>query len=115
MFLGDFLTSDCKTVESSDALFSSLKISLSDLKSQLPSIKFSKFFANRVLPFLFRSNFFILRWFFFKFSLSVNPIFFCLQKFLNPEFVSVLDFSNFFLSFGITILEKDIAVLDDFF
>ena len=51
IFLRDFLTSDRKTVESSDAPFSYLKIFLSDLKFQLPSIKFSKFFANRVLTF----------------------------------------------------------------
>ena len=79
IFLRDLLTSDCKTVES----FSHHSLpyrSLIYLKFKLPSIKFSKSFANRALPFLFRCNFFIARWFSFKFSLSINPIFFCLQK-----------------------------------
>ena len=99
IFLREFLTSDCKIVESSDAPFSSVKTSLSDLKFQLPSIKFSEFFANRVLPFLFRCNFFKPSWFSFKFSLSINPIFFCSQKFLSLEFVSARDLFKLFLSF----------------
>ena len=109
------LTSDCKTVESSEVPFPSLKTSLLVLKFQLPSIKFSKFWANRVLPLPFRCNFFIPRWFSFKFSLSINPIFFCLQKFWSLEFVLARHFSKLFLSFRIIILEKDIAVLGDFF
>ena len=115
IFLREFLTSDCKIVESSDAPFSSVKTSLSNLKFQLPSIKFSEFFANRVLPFLFRCNFFKPSWFSFKFSLSINPIFFCSQKFLSLEFVSARDLFKLFLSFRIIILEKDIAVLIAFF
>ena len=90
-----FLTGDCKTVESSDAPLSSVKTSLSDLKFQLSLIKFSKFFANRVLPFLFRCNFVIPSWFSFKFSLSINPILFCVQKFLFARFFQIISvFSN---------------------
>ena len=109
IFLRDSLTSDYKTVESSDALFSSLKLSLLDLKFQLPSIKFSKFFANRVLAFLFKCNFFIWSWFSFKSSFSINPIFSRLQIFLSLEFESARNFSRYLLSFWMIILEKDIA------
>ena len=51
IFLRHSLTSDCKTVESSDALFSSLKLSLLDLKFQLPSIKFSNSLQIEYYPF----------------------------------------------------------------
>ena len=87
--------------ESSDAPFSSLKISLLNLKFQLPSIKFSKFFANRVLPFLFRYNLFVPRktlssihWQLIQYVLLTKVFFLALTLYQPEIFPVFLFFSN---------------------
>ena len=59
-----------------------------------------------MLPFLFRWSFLVLKCSFLILSFDNNLILFCFQKFFRREFVSVLVFSIFFLSFRKIIFEK---------
>ena len=61
MFLRLFSASETVAVEVLDTFLFLLKVSLNGLKNQFPIIKFNKFLAKALLPFLFKCSFLMRR------------------------------------------------------
>ena len=81
------------------------------IKTQFSSVKFNKFLAKTLSPFLFRQSFWYPDVLLLCCHLIISYYFFCLQKFFKRELVWTNTYSVFLLSFRKTMFAKLRTVL----